>query len=282
LKFIIINADDYGIHEKINEGIIDLLKVGGVNSLSIVASGKAYDQGVMALRAINFKKLGVHLTLVGGEKSITEPKIFTNNSNNRVNSFYIDRFTVFIKTLLYYETAKKEIYEEFNAQIDKVISSGFTISHLDSHQHMHLFPPIAEIVCKLAAEKSIPFIRLPYIDKLNTKEYNILMYAAVNCFAKLLKYKIFRHGLTNIDFRGFNESGKLSSRKLEKILSELSCKYTEIMCHPGKESDLLKEAYGEWGLAWAKEYKALGKIPNIILKSKNEIKYANYEDVRRC
>ena len=70
-KYVIINADDYGYSENINKGIIKTLAQGVVSDLSIMATGKAFNDGVARLRENNIKEIGVHVCLSTGLKPLT-------------------------------------------------------------------------------------------------------------------------------------------------------------------------------------------------------------------
>lgn len=40
----------------------------------------------------------------------------------------------------------QELYRELDAQMEKIMSQGLTITHVDSHQHLHVLPQVWVIV----------------------------------------------------------------------------------------------------------------------------------------
>ena len=52
-----------------------------------------------------------------------------------------------------------QIEAECCAQVEKVLTKGITISHLDSHQFIHLFPGIFRVCLNIARRYHIPFVR---------------------------------------------------------------------------------------------------------------------------
>src|SRR5437660_1320897 len=64
-RLITINADDLGLHEAVNEGIIRAHQDGVVTSASIIACGRAFDDALIRCKSCPELDLGVHLTLVG-------------------------------------------------------------------------------------------------------------------------------------------------------------------------------------------------------------------------
>ena len=53
----------------------------------------------------------------------------------------------------------REIKLELNQQINRLHALSVKLSHLDSHRHTHLFPPIWSITLRLAQRYHIPHLR---------------------------------------------------------------------------------------------------------------------------
>jgi hypothetical protein len=52
------------------------------------------------------------------------------------------------------------VYEEMEAQLERVLAAGIRPTHLDSHHHMHTEWAIAPLVCRLARAHGIGRVRL--------------------------------------------------------------------------------------------------------------------------
>ena len=61
---LIVHADDLGLSEKTNEGILKAYRDGIVTSASIMANGTAFEHAVEICRENRPLDVGVHLTLV--------------------------------------------------------------------------------------------------------------------------------------------------------------------------------------------------------------------------
>ena len=70
LKQLIVNADDFGLHTLINQGIIKGHREGFITSTSIMPSATAYDEAVELALANPNLGIGIHLTLVGGVQPV--------------------------------------------------------------------------------------------------------------------------------------------------------------------------------------------------------------------
>ncbi len=54
------------------------------------------------------------------------------------------------------------VYDELAAQVRKVQSAGIRPTHLDTHKHTHLLPPVLKAVARIASEFQIPWVRRPF------------------------------------------------------------------------------------------------------------------------
>ncbi len=54
------------------------------------------------------------------------------------------------------------IYEELRAQVRRILDAGLEPTHLDTHKHTHLLPPVLEAVARLSEEYKIPWVRRPF------------------------------------------------------------------------------------------------------------------------
>src|SRR6185295_17307338 len=54
------------------------------------------------------------------------------------------------------------VYDELAAQVRKIASAGVKLTHLDTHKHTHLAPPVLDAVARIAEEFSIGWVRRPF------------------------------------------------------------------------------------------------------------------------
>lgn len=172
---IIINADDFGLNESCTKAIIAAFERGLITDTTLLATGEAFD---FALKEIKEKKLenkvGIHFNLTEGiplTEEIKSCKLFVEDGRFKGG---FNR----LKPLSYKE--KKAVYEELTAQILKIKTSGITITHADSHHHIHtglFIAPIIERVCKEHGIKKIRIHRnigfIPIYKKIIKSLYNM-------------------------------------------------------------------------------------------------------------
>jgi len=135
-------------------------------------------------------------------------------------------------------------------QIEKVIERGIQPTHLDSHQHIHVFNPAKIIITKLAQEYKINKIRWPR-EILTEFKYNI-QFAKRYSKQKLITIQKKPSLTTTDNFFGLLHTGNPS---MKTFLSYLNFNGSaEICCHPALESLQKRDKFS---LSRAKELKIL-------------------------
>lgn len=135
-KRIIFNADDFGYRKDINKGIIYAHKNGIVKSATVMTEREAFEDAVHLAKENPDLKTGLHIDLDG--------------------FFEIRRPEGKIVNFLAEAPDFKKITDSINRQLDKFLSAGLKLSHLDSHHHAHLHRQILPIVATKAKELNVP------------------------------------------------------------------------------------------------------------------------------
>ncbi len=140
------------------------------------------------------------------------------------------------------------------------MDAGLKATHINGHNHVHMFPRITDITIKLMHQYGIKSIRVPYVPVFSSwkiSSFNTLAKNFLVAFAKSAKSKISIHGLFTTDFfEGLFVSRKLFKDELIKILERTKPGLTELMCHPGYEDSELHTLH-LWNYNWEKELNAL-------------------------
>lgn len=129
-KYLIINADDYGIAEETNQAVVELMKDKKITSTSLLAVGRFYNDAVEKAKA-NGIKVGVHLAFnsdfpedlwqaIGERKSISS--LIDDKNNLPKDKRHFARYA-----------RSRHVDYECNSQYDLIENSGLTIDHIDNH-----------------------------------------------------------------------------------------------------------------------------------------------------
>lgn len=219
---IFINADDFGLNSSVNKAIVQSFKSGIINSATLMANMPGFDEAVEHISRHNLSsQIGVHLVLTEGNPLTEEIKL-KNYFFNGYSEFKENRYLFFLLN----KRNKKLIYNEFAAQIEKVMSEDIHITHLDTHHHVHELYGITKILLKLRKTYNIPSIRI-----LNNLEKSTSFYK--RWYRKLVNIYIKRKRANFSELFG-NRDDFLVNVKLNPTL--ISKKKVEIMVHPSYNS----------------------------------------------
>lgn len=247
---LIVNADDFGISKAVNDGIVQAHARGIVTTTSLMATGRAFDHAVALCRAFPALDVGAHLTLVAEKPLLNRNSSLAGNDGN----FPAD-IRKLLKLLLNRRIQLPEIQAEWSAQIERILEYGIRVTHLDSHQHLHALPGIAQLTVNLARRYHIPFVRIPMEDRLIARPVTPrglvrtagAMALRASCLVAHLNQRTAK-GFQSPRFLGFHEGGRLNPESLERILRMLKPgRVYELMCHPGfmpEESYIKRWNYG--------------------------------------
>ncbi|MHC1746384.1 MAG: ChbG/HpnK family deacetylase [Negativicutes bacterium] len=278
---IIINADDFGLHPAVNQGIIDGFCNGCITSTSIMPGGAAFDEAVKLASSHPKLGIGVHLMLVGG-RAVCKPAELPTLADAQGN-LSLD-YPVFLKRYFTGKINKQEIRRELTAQVDKVSQTGLVITHLDSHQHMHIVPGIIDIVLDIAAQFAIPSIRIPAEPLLFFGGYPLrcsrfIARTGLSVLAEFAARKVRQRGLRAPDhFFGMLAGGNLQLEYLLTIIRQLPSGVSEIMMHPGVNDVLLQKIY-QWGYHWQDELQAVTSVHARSCLQEEKVKLISFREL---
>ena len=103
--------------------------------------------------------MGVHLTLVAERPLLPHGSSLTGDDGRFPASA-----GAFLRRWLTGSIRRADVQAEWSAQIERVLDHGIRVTHLDSHQHVHILPGLADLSLQLAARYNIPFVRVPVED----------------------------------------------------------------------------------------------------------------------
>jgi predicted glycoside hydrolase/deacetylase ChbG (UPF0249 family) len=262
LRFLITNADDFGYTRDVNEGIVHAHRAGILTATTLMATGAEFDHAVALARENPSLDIGVHLVLVGS-----------------------DGFPATVSQLIQQIARRRiHIYDELVAQVRKVRSAGLRPSHLDTHKHTHLLPPVLNAVARIASEFQIPWVRRPFDLPLHAgggpwrrRAISKALGFARNGFHRVLT----SYGCRTTDhFAGFQMTGHYDAAELARLIRNLPEGSTEFMCHPGFCTAELQSARTRLKESRRRELDALTSAQVRQAIEESEVKLARYSEIR--
>lgn len=279
---IIINADDFGLGAGVDEGILQLAERKTISSITIVACGRHFEEGIISLRkrTPDLGK-GVHLCLTYEKPVLPAGKIPSLVDDT---GHFFSRNTL-LKKFLSSELSIPEIEVELKAQVAKIRDSSIAISHFDGHGHIQVFPWLAGVMKSIAEHFNIKAARMP-LEPLRAHHGDwskgTAARMALNAWSLRSKRNGFLAGMRTPDqFFGISTSGRFTVAGFEDFRIKPGI-ISEIMVHPGLPTQEELTRFGYWDdYTWEKEYQALASehMAEAIKKIPGEL--VNYMELTK-
>lgn len=236
MRRLIINADDLGADEARNEGIFEAIRAGIVTSASILANGPALDHALERIRSGGCERVsfGVHLNLSEGRPLAAGLSRLAGPEGNFLGKAGTHRLLegsgdAFLEA---------DIAREMTLQIARLLDAGIAASHIDGHQHVHVFPAALGVVMETAKAFGIRRIRIPdeLFPPFDDVPADLREEAGrFSALGREARKRIAGMGIASSDhFRGLALKGRLDAERLLTFPGMLPEGTTELMVHPGR------------------------------------------------
>lgn len=286
-KYLIINADDFGMSHEFNMAISELLKNGNISSTSIMPNGIAYKESLELINRYSLQNIGLHLTLTRDSFTSKNPILYSSITHGKTieaNDGYLYNNPLHLNSIANENELKKEIIAQFN----RVISDNINITHIDNHMYS-LIPRMGYKGYKtiFSALKEIDFkskigIRIAsnyYIsDNFNYIWCGRKLYPYIWLKMKSLNLKGPKYSFAFPYYAQTCKNIKEKKSVLHHFLSNLKPGITELHFHPCIYSENLKN-YNPYWENRIHEYEILQSINKEMLYSKYGIVLTSYEQI---
>jgi predicted glycoside hydrolase/deacetylase ChbG (UPF0249 family) len=231
MSLLIINADDLGYSSERDAGIFNAFECNAITAASLIVNGPSAITAAVKAKEVGLY-LSLHLNLTEGS-SLTGPSVITDEKNQfYYKSSFFNLINGDIKK--YANVIKQEVF----AQLDRFKKlTGTYPSHVDGHQHVHVFPQMADVLAPIFKMRGVRSVRIPDEDVSNydwLKPSKKTKYA--NCFPTCLRARLVYRSYdirAPECFMGLGLMGKDMNH--ERFFESLSGVFGSIewMVHPG-------------------------------------------------
>jgi hopanoid biosynthesis associated protein HpnK len=234
---LIVNADDFGISEAVNEAVIRAYQEGVLTTASLMVSGDAFDQAVKLAGENPGLGVGIHLVTVVGRSVLPHSEIpsLVDRDRNFSNNPTAAGLKYFFSP-----QARRELRKELAAQFERFASTRLPLSHIDGHLHLHAHPVIFNAALELGEKYGCRRIRVPReelrlaleFDRENAAQKRVHA-ALFGGLARWMKHTLKSRGFTFAQrVYGNLQSGRMNERYFLYALDRLTAETNEIYFHP--------------------------------------------------
>lgn len=250
-RTLVVVADDFGLTPGVCDGVLRAHRHGIVTTTSVLANGPALEDHADELRRSGLP-VGIHLTLVGEDPPVLDAGAIPTLVDSA------GRFPATWKALIGRLTLGRinpdDVRREMDSQVQRVRELGLTPGHVDTHQHIHLWPSIREAVLDVAEREGISAIRVPASRRIDPASVGVRVLAR-----RLTREAADRSFRTAGSSAGYDGSGSMTTDRLVATIDALAASGSdacELWTHPGTADDPSRARY-RWGYRWSEELDAL-------------------------
>ena len=247
---MLVTADDYGLTDATSQAIIRAHREGVVTATSVLAVAPGAMERMRWLEAVPDLAVGIHLALVGEDPPVLTADEIPTLVDARGR--FPKSWRALLPRLATGSVDMDDVRREFDAQAE-MAAEGRPLLHMDTHQHVHLWPSIAGIVVELAQDYGIHRVRVPRSVRRGIRG------RVVARLAGRLDRRLADGELGRTDrFRGLDEAGRWTATRLGRAVDDLAAGEgsVEINAHPGPADDDDRARY-QWSYRWGDELEAL-------------------------
>lgn len=156
---LIINGDDFGLSAENNAGIIAAYRAGVLTSTSLMMGGDAAQEAIELAREYHNLAVGLHVSLADTKPCLPPELIPLLVGSNGCFPTHDDTAH---RAALRSREGRRQLRAEIAAQFRAFAATGLAWDHVNTHRHVHRFPPVAYLFFREAARWPVRVSRIPY------------------------------------------------------------------------------------------------------------------------
>ncbi len=157
-KFLIVTADDFGLHEAVNEAVQQASAAGVLTAASLMVAAPAAADAIRRARELPNLRVGLHLVLADGNAMLTPDLIpALADGAGRMNSrMFVNGVRFFA-----FPGVRRQLEAEIRAQFAAFARTGLALDHVNVHKHFHLHPTLLDMLLRIGREYGVTAVRVP-------------------------------------------------------------------------------------------------------------------------
>src|SRR6185312_6371073 len=239
LRFLIVTADDFGLHPAVNRAVEQAAREGVLTAASLMVGAPAAADAVRRARELPGLSVGLHLVLADGW-SVLPPRSIPALVDSRGrfgNNMVRDGVRFFALPAV-----RRQLEAEIRAQFQAFADSGLPLDHVNAHKNFPLHPTLLEMLLRIGSEFGVPAVRLPrepawVARRTGGAIAGPAVAGLLSPWLALMRRRLRAAGIAHNDYVfGMSHSGSMNETRVLEILGKLPDGVTEIYLHPAVAS----------------------------------------------
>ena len=155
---LIITADDFGLHESVNQAVERAHREGVLSAASLMVAAPAAADAIARARTFPSLRVGLHLVLADGQSILPHAAIpALVDAKGRFG----DRMARDGVRFFFLPRVRRQLAAEIRAQFEAFAASGLPLDHVNTHKHFHLHPTLLRLIIDIGRPFGLRAIRWP-------------------------------------------------------------------------------------------------------------------------
>ena len=239
MKFLIVTADDFGLHPSVNCAVERAARGGVLSAASLMVGAPAAADAVRRARELPDLAVGLHVVLADGWSVLPQRSIpaLVDGQGRFGNNMVRDGVRFFALPAV-----RRQLEAEIRAQFQAFADTGLPLDHVNAHKHFHLHPTLLEMLLRIGGEFGVPAVRVPREPAwVARRAGGVIAGPAVagllSPWLAIMRRRLRAAGIAHNDHVfGMSDSGSMDEARLLEFLAKLPEGVTEIYLHPAVES----------------------------------------------
>lgn len=183
---VLVNADDLGLSTNVNNAILFCYQAGYINSSSVLTNTSGFEHCVELIRQNPVMvNLGVHINLAEGRPLTAMPEEYLDEKG----CWDVKKTG---RVINYFSTHNRRLFKsEISAQISCALDNNLSVTHLDSHYHLHTLPGFYNLFISLAQRYKLQLRLAQTYNEGNYLKYLVRRYINYCMISKKVNYTTY-------------------------------------------------------------------------------------------
>jgi chitin disaccharide deacetylase len=224
VRGLIVTADDFGLHERVNQAVARAHRDGVLTCASLMVGAPAARDAVTIARELQSLRVGLHIVLADGHATLPRARIpaLVDEHGRFADRMVRDGFRFF-----FLPEVRRQLALEIRAQFEAFAATGLALDHVNTHKHFHLHPTVLSLILDIGRDFGLRAMRLP-------RERRASPFLAP--WLVSMKRRLDRAGIAcNDRVAGIASTGRMDEAALLALLADAPEGVLEIYSHPATE-----------------------------------------------